>query len=95
MEEFRPLVVDSTVLTLINTREIRAAHFDRRGRAVVLSADGRKMLIGALERRIRSTITHPTYGYPVTYRRALNVQARLLARAIQGDIPAYPAFVTR
>lgn len=95
MEEFRPLIVDSTVLTLVNTREIKPSHFDRRGRAIVLTADGRRTFIGAIERRLRSTITHPTFGYSVTYRRALNVQARLLARTIQGDIPAYPAFITR
>lgn len=95
MEEFRPLVVDSTVLTLINTREIRASHFDRRGRSIVLTQEGRRTFVGAIERRLRSTITHPTFGYSVSYRRALQVQARLLARVVQGDIPAYPAFVTR
>ncbi len=95
MEEFRPLVVDSTVLTLINTREIRASHFDRRGRAVALTSEGRRTFIGAIERRLRSSIVHPTFGYHVTYRRALNVQARLLARTIQGDIPKYPPFITR
>lgn len=95
MEEFRPLVVDSTVLSLVNTREIRASHFDRRGRAIVLTDEGRRTFLGALERRLQSTIVHPTFGYQVTYRRAINVQARLLARAVQGDIPAYPAFITR
>lgn len=95
MEEFRPLIVDSTVLTLINTREIRAAHFDRRGRAVLLTGEGRKIFIGAIERRLRSVVTHPVFGYSVSYRRALNVQARLLARAIQGDISGYPPFTTR
>lgn len=95
MEEFRPLIVDSTVLSLINAKEIRASHFDRRGKAVVLTQDGRRRFIAAIERRLRSTITHPTFGYEVTYRRALNVQARLLARAIQGDIPVYPPFTTR
>ncbi len=95
MEEFRPLIVDSTVLTLVNSREIRASHFDRRGKAVVLTDTGRRAFISAFERRMRSTIRHPTFGYEVTYRRALRVQARLLARAIQRDIPAYPPFCTR
>ncbi len=95
MEEFRALIVDSTVLTLANTREIRASHFDRRGKAVVLTPEGRRAFIGAIERRLRSTIAHPTFWYQVTYRRALNIQARLLARTIQGDIAAYPAFMTR
>jgi CRISPR-associated protein Cas1 len=95
MEEFRPLVVDSTVLSVINSRELRTSHFNRRGKAVVLTDDGRRAFIAAIERRLRSSIRHPTFGYDVTYRRAINVQARLLARSIQGDIPAYPAFVTR
>lgn len=95
MEEFRPLIVDSTVLSLVNGRGIRSSHFDRRGRAIVLTAEGRRTFIGAIERRLRSPVTHPVFGYQVTYRRALNMQARLLARAIQGDIPAYPPFTTR
>jgi CRISPR-associated protein Cas1 len=95
MEEFRPLIVDSTVLTLINTREIRASAFDRRGRSIVLTKEGRKTFIGAIERRLRTSIEHPTFGYDVSYRRALNVQARLLARTIQGDVPEYPPFTTR
>jgi CRISPR-associated protein Cas1 len=95
MEEFRPLIVDSTVLSVINSREVRANHFIQRGRAVTLTDDGRRSFISAIERRLRSTIRHPTFKYDVTYRRALNVQSRLLARAIQGDIPAYPPFCTR
>ncbi|MGC8485818.1 MAG: CRISPR-associated endonuclease Cas4g/Cas1g [Candidatus Baltobacteraceae bacterium] len=95
MEEFRPLVVDSTVLSLVNAREIQASHFDRRGKAIVLTQEGRKIFIGAIERRLRSSVTHPAFGYTLTYRRALHVQARLLARTIQGDIPAYPPFMTR
>jgi len=95
MEEFRPLIVDSTVLSAINGQELRASHFDRRGKAVVLTQDGRRTFIRAIERRLRSTISHPIFGYEVTYRRAIYVQARLLARTVQGDIEHYPAFTTR
>ncbi len=95
MEEFRPLVVDSTVLTLVNTREIKAAHFDRRGSVIVLTDEGRRVFIKAIERRLRSNIRHPVFGYDVSYRRAIRIQARLLARTIQGDIASYPAFATR
>jgi CRISPR-associated protein Cas1 len=95
MEEFRPLIVDSVVLSLVNTKAIRVTDFDRRGRAVILTKDGRRTFIGAIERRLRSSIVHPIFAYEVSYRRALHIQARLLARVIQGDLPAYPAFVTR
>jgi CRISPR-associated protein Cas1 len=95
MEEFRPLIVDSTVLSVLKNREVKAMHFLPRGRAVVLTDEGRRAFIGAIERRLRSEIQHPVFGYTVTYRRALNVQARLMARTIQGDIPAYVPFTTR
>lgn len=95
MEEFRPLIVDSTVLSLVNTREIRPPHFLRRGMGIALTEDGRRVFIRAIERRLQSTITHPVFGYEASYRRALWMQARLLARAIQQDIPNYPAFITR
>ena len=95
MEEFRPLIIDSVVLAGINNREFRSSFFDRRGKAIVLPDQGRRVFLASVERRFRSTISHPIFGYEVTYRRALNVQARLLARAIQGDIPSYPAFTTR
>ncbi len=40
-------------------------------------------------------VTHPVFGYRVSYRRVLEVQARLLGRFLSGEIPAYPGFHTR
>ena len=39
--------------------------------------------------------THPLFGYRVNYRRMLDIQTRLLARVLTGEIKDYPAFVTR
>jgi len=44
---------------------------------------------------METKITHPLFGYAVSYRRILEVQGRLLARVINGEIKEYPAFVTR
>jgi CRISPR-associated protein Cas1 len=44
---------------------------------------------------MQKEIAHPVFGYKVSYRRVLEVQARLLARVIYGEIKEYPAFVTR
>jgi CRISPR-associated protein Cas1 len=95
MEEFRPLVADSVVLTLINTRMIGPSDFVRAGDAVNLSPAGRKQFFNAYEQRMRSTITHPVFDYKVSYRRALELQARLLAKALTGEIAAYVPFTTR
>ncbi len=95
MEEFRPLIAESVVLTVINNGEIRAGDFMQRMGAVALTPDGRSKFLAAFERRMGHEVTHPTFGYRISYRRVLAVQARLLARHLGGELPAYPAFVTR
>lgn len=94
-EEFRPLIAESTALTLINGGELDAAHFVQRAGACSLIETGRKIVIGAYERRIDQLITHPVFGYRISYRRVFEVQARLLARTLSGELPAYPNFLTR
>jgi CRISPR-associated protein Cas1 len=95
MEPFRPLIADSTVLSAINTRMVVPADFVRTGDAVALRADGRKSFFRAYEQRMDTLVTHPLFGYRVNYRRLLEIQARLLARLLSGEIATYPVFVTR
>jgi CRISPR-associated protein Cas1 len=95
MEEFRPLVADSVVLTLINNGMLRESDFVRAGDAVSLSAGGRKAFFMAYEKRINSAVKHPVFGYQVSYRRALELQFRLLARVLTGEIEQYIPFMTR
>ena len=40
-------------------------------------------------------ISHPLFGYRISYRRVLEVQARLLSRLLLGEIERYPTFGTR
>lgn len=95
MEEFRPLICDSTVLTLINNGEVRPEDFIQRGGAISATAEARKKILQAYERRLDSEITHPIFKYKISYRRVMEVQARLLARCISGEITDYPSFCTR
>jgi CRISPR-associated protein Cas1 len=94
-EEFRPLLADSVVLTLINNGEVSESSFLRRAGAVVMTDGGRRAVIAAFERRMDTLVTHPVFGYRISYRRVLEVQARLLARALLGEINGYPFFHTR
>lgn len=95
MEEFRPLIADSVVLQLVNNGEVESRHFVTRGNAVNLTADGRKKFFQAYERRMNHEITHPLFGYRISYRRLMEVQARLFGRALTGEIESYPGFCTR
>lgn len=94
-EEFRPIVGDSVVLTVINNGEIRPSDFTVRAAGVALTAGGRKAVISAYERRLEQEITHPVFGYTISYRRVMEVQARLLAAFLLGEVPNYTAFTTR
>ena len=95
MEEFRPLIADSVVLSAVNTGIVKGDDFTRRGGAVSLDGPGRARFIRAFERRMDELVTHPVFGYKISYRRVLEVQARLLARHLAGEIPEFPAFTTR
>lgn len=95
MEEFRPLVVDSAVLTALNNGEVGPQHFVRALGSAGLTPEGRRAFVAAFERRLSQEITHPVFGYKVSYRRVFEVQARLLGRFLTGEIPQYPSFTTR
>ncbi len=95
MEEFRPLIAESAVLSAVNNHMIEAEDFVRAGEAVNLSDAGRRKFFNAYERRMNHVITHPVFGYKVSYRRALELQARLLARALEGEIGEYVPLTTR
>jgi CRISP-associated protein Cas1 len=94
-EEFRPIVGDSVVLTLINNGEVKPSDFTVRGGGVAMTTEGRRAVVAAYERRLEAEITHPVFGYTVSYRRVLEVQVRLLAAAVLGEVPNYTAFTTR
>ena len=95
MEPFRPLIADSAVLTAINTRMITERHFIQTGEATALTPDGRKAFFRAYEQRMDTLVTHPLFGYRVNYRRLLEVQSRLLARVLGGELHTYQVFTTR
>lgn len=95
MEEFRPLIVDSVVLSAVNTGELDAGHFHRSAGACAMTDAGRKAFIAAFERRMATEVHHPLFGYTVSYRRIIEVQARLLGRTLTGELPVYLPFRTR
>jgi len=94
-EEFRPLIVDSVVLQVLNTGEIRSADFLTRGPACSLTPAGRRTFIQAYERRLDTLIRHPLFGYTVSYRRILDVQSRILGACLMDEFPDYVPFITR
>ncbi len=95
MEELRPIIVDSVVLTVVNNRILKAGDFEEQLGAYRLSESGRRTFLTKFEERLNTEIRHPTFGYKATYKKCLELQVRLLAKALTGEIPAYPPLLVR
>lgn len=93
MEEFRPVLADRLVLTLINRGQVSRTDFVfRPGQAVEMSEQTRKLVITSYQARKKETLQHPLLKAPVPLGVLPLLQARLLARRIRGDIDLYPAY---
>jgi CRISPR-associated protein Cas1 len=95
MEAFRPICADSTVVRAINNGEIGPTDFIERMGAVNLTDGGRRKFLRSFEQRLGQEVVHPVFGYRLSYRRILEVEARLLARHLLGELPSYQPMTTR
>ena len=84
MEQFRPLLVDQTVMALLRTRKLRPEHgvVEREAGGVWLGADGKKTLVDAYEAACQRSVTGALPGYSGSWRRHIAHSAQMLARAI-------------
>ncbi|MDD2755383.1 MAG: CRISPR-associated endonuclease Cas1 [Methanothrix sp.] len=95
MEEFRPLIADSTMVSLFNNKELTVKDFVITEEGVMIGRYAKRKVVAGYERRMDANITHPLFGYKISYRRILEVQSRILARVLSGEIKEYTAFCTR
>lgn len=96
MEEFRPIIVDSVVLDLVNHRILTEQDFQGElGGVVHLKAGALKTFYGKFEQRLQEEIEHPHFGYRTSYQRCMELQVRLLGKWSTGEIPHYPPLSIR
>ncbi len=96
MEEFRSVLADRLVLTLINRGQINDTDFEHcEGGAVLLKDEGRKCVIAAYQERKQDTLTHPLLEESVPIGLLPHIQARLLARVLRGDMEGYLPYLHR
>lgn len=95
MEEFRPIIADSVTLNVLNHRIIHEKDFHEELGVVHLKAEARKTFYAKFEERLQEEIQHPQFGYRTSYKRCIELQARLLAKWLTGEIPNYPPMSVR
>src|SRR6266702_7539891 len=95
MEEFRPIIADSVVLNIVNHHILTEKDFSEELGVVHLRPEARKTFYGKFEERLQEELQHPYFGYRTSYRRSIELQARLLGKWLTGEIPAYLPFSVR
>ena len=95
MEEFRPLIVDSVVLSVVNRGAVEWEDFIFSSQGCSLRKSAHQAFWMAYARRMNEELIHPAFHYRMSYRRLLEVQVRQLWRIFRGDISSYHPIVTR
>jgi len=95
LEEFRPIIVDSVVLNLLNNRQLEPKDFRQELNSYQMTDATKRLFLQKFEERMQETITHPHFGYKVSYRRCIELQARLLGKYLTEEIKEYPPFMVR
>ncbi|MCI0642262.1 MAG: CRISPR-associated endonuclease Cas1 [Gemmataceae bacterium] len=95
LEPFRPLIADSVALSAFNRGELVEGHFVQTAAGCILTDHGRRAFFGAYGRRMDTEVTHPVFGYKLSYRRMLTLHARLIAAWLLGEVPTLAFLTTR
>ena len=96
MEEFRSVMADRLALTLVNRGQLKSQDFRiTEGGGVLLEDDARRTIGVAWQERKKETLMHPLLETEVPIGVLPQIQARLLARSLRGDVPAYLPFIAR
>lgn len=93
MEEFRSIMADRFVLTLINKKMVKPEFFIKKENgAVILNDSGRKVFLSAWQAKKQEIVKHPYLDEKIEWGMAPYVQSLLLARYLRGDLDEYPPF---
>ncbi len=95
MEPFRPLIADSIAISTLNRGELGEGHFAQTAAGCALTEAGRGAFFSAWGRRLDTEVTHPVFGYRLSYRRMMMLHARMIAAWLIGDIDTLSFLTTR
>lgn len=95
VEEFRSVIVDSLILTVVNKRILAAQDFLEKGEGVYLRPHALRKFLFQYTRRMQTEVFHPLAGKRLTYQKCLEVQARRMRKAIEEEGIDYVPMLTK
>jgi len=97
MEEFRPVVVDQTVISIIQSQLLSPEDFQSSpdGVGVWLGSLAKKLFLGELEKQFRNPVLYPRQNRRLSLSQIILEQARSLGRCLMELSLDYEAFVIK
>jgi len=95
MEPFRPLIADSMTITAFQRGELRKGHFQTTAAGCLFTDAGRRAFFAVYGRRMAEEVTHPVFGYRLSYRRMIILHAKMIAAWVNGEVPTLSFLTTR
>jgi CRISPR-associated protein Cas1 len=83
-EIFKPLLVDRTIFSMLNKRQIQASDFRQELNRCVLKEGARKTFVKAFEERLKETFKHRSLGRNVSYKHLVKLECYKLQKHLLG-----------
>ncbi|MDI9863926.1 type I-B CRISPR-associated endonuclease Cas1b [Flectobacillus sp. DC10W] len=90
-EIFKPLLVDRTIFSVLNKKQIQANDFRQDTNRCVLKDSAKKVFVQAFDERLKETFKHRTLGRNVSYKHLVKLECYKLSKHILG-IETYKPF---
>ncbi len=90
-EIFKPLLVDRTIFSVLNKKQLQANDFRTELNRCVLKDSGRQTFVRAFEERLKETFKHRSLGRNVSYKHLVKLECYKLSKHLLG-IETYRPF---
>lgn len=90
-EIFKPLLVDRTIFSVLNKKQIQANDFRQDTNRCILKDSAKKVFVQAFDERLKETFKHRTLGRNVSYKHLVKLECYKLSKHILG-IETYKPF---
>jgi len=93
-EVFKPIFVDRLIFSVLNKGQIKTKHFLKDLNGIYLNETGRRIFLEEWEKRLKTTIRHPTLKRKVSYRYLIKLELYKIEKHLMGD-KEYEPFILR
>jgi CRISPR-associated protein Cas1 len=89
MEPFRPILVDSVVLTLVNKKMISVSSFKEFSEGIFMTPEAKKLLVKTYEERKKEEVNNPSINRRLSYQDQMEASGRQLMRFLNNEISEF------